>query len=145
EGADELLAGYSYYHAQYADPADLQRELVRTLGELHGLNLQRCDRVTMAHGLEARVPFLDHDVMQHVLGIPAVWKTVGPDRIEKRILREAFRDWLPGKIIDRQKEQFGTGSGAADVLAARVAATVTSEEFERERDLVDPPLRSREE
>lgn len=145
EGADELFAGYSYYHSDYADPDALQDELIRALGELHGLNLQRCDRVTMAHGLEARVPFLDHDVIAHGLALPSAWKTVGADGVEKRLLREAFRGWLPDKVIDRKKEQFGTGSGAADVLAERVSAEIPECEFERERECVDPPLRNREE
>lgn len=145
EGADELFAGYSYYHSDFADPAELQAELVRGLGELHGLNLQRCDRVTMAHSLEARVPFLDHDVISYALSLPIEWKTVGSDRVEKRLLREAFRGWLPDKIIDRKKEQFGTGSGAADVLADQVSDGIEPAEFERERDVVEPPLRNREE
>lgn len=145
EGADELFAGYSYYHKDFADPASLQAELIRGLGELHGLNLQRCDRVTMAHSLEARVPFLDHDVIAYALSLPVEWKTVGSDRVEKRLLREAFRGWLPDKIIDRKKEQFGTGSGAADVLAEQVSEGIDPAEFERERSVVEPPLRNREE
>jgi asparagine synthase (glutamine-hydrolysing) len=145
EGADELFAGYSYYHSDFTDPAALQAELVRGLGELHGLNLQRCDRVTMAHSLEARVPFLDYDVIACALSLPVEWKTVGSDRVEKRLLREAFRGWLPDKIIDRKKEQFGTGSGAADVLAEQVSDGIELAEFERERDVVEPPLRNREE
>ncbi|HZA18150.1 MAG TPA: asparagine synthase (glutamine-hydrolyzing), partial [Pseudonocardiaceae bacterium] len=45
EGADELYGGYSYVHSpQFADPDALQAELVRSLEQLHHLNLQRCDR-----------------------------------------------------------------------------------------------------
>ena len=36
---------------------------MRSLEALHNLNLQRTDRVTMAHGLEARVPFLDREMI----------------------------------------------------------------------------------
>ena len=39
--------------------------------QLHNLNLQRCDRVTMAHGLEARVPFLDREVIEWAMRVPA--------------------------------------------------------------------------
>ncbi len=60
EGADELFAGYDYMR-DFSDPELLHDELVRTVNALHNLNLQRCDRVTMAHGLEARVPFLDRE------------------------------------------------------------------------------------
>ena len=145
EGADELYAGYAYYHSDYTDPERLETELLRAIGELHGLNLQRCDRVTMAHGLEARVPFLDQNVIAHAMSLPVEWKTTGADGMEKRLLREAFRGWLPDKVVDRKKEQFGTGSGAADVLARQVAAGIPDQEFDRERGCVDPELRSKEE
>ena len=51
EGADELFAGYSYLHgSEFADPEALHGELVRSLEQLHHLNLQRCDRTTMYAG-----------------------------------------------------------------------------------------------
>ena len=116
EGADELFAGYEYVHDIVSED-DLHDELVRTVEGLHGLNLQRCDRVTMAHGLEARVPFLDLDMIDLCLAIPAGWKTCHGARQEKFILREAFAGWVPEEILWRDKAQFGDGSGAADVLA----------------------------
>src|SRR3954468_6755037 len=64
EGADELFAGYEYL-CEFDDEESLQAELVRSIEGLHNLNLQRCDRVTMAFGLEARVPFLDREVIAH--------------------------------------------------------------------------------
>ena len=73
EGADELFAGYEYMR-DYDDAGELHTELVRSVEGLHNLNLQRCDRVTMAHGLEARVPFLDREVIDHALRLPAEWK-----------------------------------------------------------------------
>lgn len=145
EGADEIFAGYSYYHRDFPEAEDLQDELVRTIEGLHNLNLQRADRVTMAHGLEARVPFLDREVIAFGLHLPAGWKVAGPDQPEKRLLREAFTGWLPDELLWREKAQFGTGSGAEDVLTERIEATISDEELERERDTVEPPLRSKEE
>ena len=58
EGADELFAGYDYMR-EFADPDALQPSSSAPSHSLHNLNLQRCDRVTMAHAVEARVPFLD--------------------------------------------------------------------------------------
>lgn len=117
EGADELFAGYPYYHEDpFTDPDALQAELVRTVGELHHLNLQRCDRTTMAFGLEARVPFLDRDVIELALSIPPEHKMVGPGMPEKKLLREAFEGWVPDEILWRGKEQFGDGSGAKEAL-----------------------------
>jgi asparagine synthase (glutamine-hydrolysing) len=112
---------------------------------LHNLNLQRCDRVTMAFGLEARVPFLDREVIEHALRLPADWKLAGAGRAEKWLLREAFDGWLPEDLLWRGKSQFGDGSGAAGVLTEAITASVSEEDFARERFAVDPPLRTHEE
>jgi len=144
EGADELFAGYEYLR-DFTDSSRLHAEITRTVEGLHNLNLQRCDRVTMAHGLEARVPFLDREVIAFALRLPAQSKLAGPGEPEKRLLREAFSGWLPDDLLWRKKAQFGDGSGAASVLTTAMADTVGEAELERERDAVDPPLRSREE
>jgi asparagine synthase (glutamine-hydrolysing) len=144
EGADELFAGYEYLR-DFSDPELLHAEITRTVEGLHNLNLQRCDRVTMAHGLEARVPFLDRGVIAFALGLPAESKLAGPGQPEKRLLREAFAGWLPDELLWREKAQFGDGSGAAAVLTAAMEDSVGEAELERERDVVDPPLRTREE
>ncbi len=144
EGADELFAGYEYLR-EFADPERLHAEITRTVEGLHNLNLQRCDRVTMAHGLEARVPFLDREVIAFALGLPAESKLAGPGEPEKRLLREAFAGWLPDELLWRQKSQFGDGSGAAVVLTAAMEERVSEEELACERDVTDPPLRTREE
>jgi asparagine synthase (glutamine-hydrolysing) len=144
EGADELFAGYEYLE-DFRTEEDLHAELVRTIEGLHDLNLQRADRVTMAHGLEARVPFLELDMISLGLSLPAGWKLAGEDQPEKRLLRQAFEGWLPDDFLWRKKAQFGDGSGAASVLQDRMEASVTEEDFERERHEVEPPLRTREE
>ncbi|MER7014649.1 asparagine synthase (glutamine-hydrolyzing) [Saccharopolyspora sp. NPDC000359] len=138
EGADELFAGYGYYHRSHA--TDLPGELARTLGELHGLNLQRCDRVTMAHGLEARVPFLDADVIAHAMSLPPELKEL-EDGVEKAHLRRAFTGWLPDELLWRRKSQFGTGSGAQDLLTPHWESRVTDVDLAT----TDAPVRSKEE
>jgi asparagine synthase (glutamine-hydrolysing) len=144
EGADELFAGYSYYR-DFADADALHGELIRTVQGLHNLNLQRCDRVTMAHGLEARVPFLDRQVIALALRLPAHWKVASEGVPEKRLLRRAFTGWLPDELLWREKAQFGDGSGAAEVLTQTVERLVSEEEFRDQASVVDPPLRTREE
>ncbi|MBO0804802.1 MAG: asparagine synthase (glutamine-hydrolyzing) [Nocardiopsaceae bacterium] len=145
EGADELFAGYGYYHREHPDPGALDRELERTLGQLHGLNLQRCDRVTMAHGLEARVPFLDSDVIAHAMSLPPELKALEPDGTEKGHLRRAFAGWLPESLLWRRKVQFGTGSGAQEVLAPHFDGLISDGELEAARRESGVDLRSNEE
>lgn len=144
EGADEIFAGYDYLE-EFDTEEKLHDELVRIIDGLHNLNLQRGDRVTMAHGLEARVPFLEREMIALGLALPAGWKLAGEDQPEKRLLRQAFDGWLPEEFIWRKKAQFGDGSGASSVLQEKMEESITEEEFEREKNEVEPPLRTREE
>jgi len=127
EGADELFAGYRYHAGYAADPVSLQRELHRSVTAMHDSNLQRVDRMTMAHSLEARVPFLDPKVVDVAMQIPAGLK-LRRDRngslIEKWILRRAFEDLLPAEIAWRTKSQFDEGSGTLDRLPALAEAAL---------------------
>ncbi len=147
EGADELFAGY--HHLRSLDVAALRDALADGVDALHHLNLQRCDRVTMAHGLEARVPFLSRDMLAVAQRIPMEWKLLGDDgheqAQEKALLREAFEGWLPGDILWRRKEQFGDGSGTADVMARQAARLVPDQAWEDIGMPGLPPARSREE
>jgi asparagine synthase (glutamine-hydrolysing) len=144
EGADELFAGYDYLR-EFPEARDLHAELERTVRALHNLNLQRCDRVTMAHGLEARVPVLDREMIAWGMRLPPEAKLAGPGVPEKKLLREAFEGWLPHPLLWRQKAEFGDGSGARDVMSAVVSADIGDAEFDAERGAVDPPLRTKEE
>lgn len=144
EGSDELFAGYKYHKSIPSSPL-LHQELVRTVKALHHLNLQRCDRTTMAHGLEARVPFLDLEFIELALSLPLEWKLHGPGQTEKWVLRQAFDGYLPDDILWRDKEQFNEGSGMSSVLRQQLAATIDEHTFHAQRDILDPPLASREE
>jgi asparagine synthase (glutamine-hydrolysing) len=115
EGADELFGGYSYYK-DIGDSEFLHRELRRSVASLHNINLQRVDRMTMAHAIEGRVPFLDLTMIRLGQLIPTEMKIAGSPPIEKWILRKAFEDLLPKEIIWRVKEQFDEGSGTVEML-----------------------------
>jgi asparagine synthase (glutamine-hydrolysing) len=67
--------------------------------------LVKTDIATMANSLEARVPFLDHQFMEFVAGIPADLKLKGSQ--SKFILKKAFSDLLPEAILNRKKMGFG--------------------------------------
>ena len=65
--------------------------------------VKRVDNMTMAWGLEARVPFLDHELVEFAAAIPARYK-VGHSG--KHILKEASRQVIPSEVIDRPKGYF---------------------------------------
>src|SRR5829696_6785470 len=71
---------------------------------LAGDLIPKIDIATMAYALEARSPFLDHELMQLAASIPADLKVRGSQK--KWILREALRGWLPGDLLDRPKQGF---------------------------------------
>jgi len=74
-----------------------------SLQQLSGSNLQMLlhweDRDSMAHSIEARVPFLDHNLVEFVLGLPDDFKI--SRGVTKRVLREGLRDVLPEAIRNR--------------------------------------------
>ncbi|MFQ6023946.1 MAG: asparagine synthase B [Acidiferrobacterales bacterium] len=134
EGADELFAGYTYHKGIDGHEA-LHSELRRSVTRLHNINLQRVDRMTMRHAIEARVPFLDTEVIEVAQTVSPELKLYAGDdgrRIEKWILRKAFEDLLSPEIVWRKKEQFDEGSGMVHLLPAvldRAAAGIYTEGY----------------
>jgi asparagine synthase (glutamine-hydrolysing) len=145
EGADELFAGYDYLR-EIDDSATLRRELDKITLRLQDTNLQRADRMTMAHGIEGRVPFLDLALVRYVSRLPVELLAPRPDRPEKWLLRESCKGLLPPEILNRKKMKFSEGAGSAEVVARTIAQRIRPEEFEKQR-IVAPgiELRSREE
>src|SRR5579864_9105580 len=67
--------------------------------------LMRVDKLTMAHAVEARVPFLDHDIVDFAMRLPATYKL--RDGVGKRILKKAAEPYLDHDIVYRKKQGFG--------------------------------------
>jgi asparagine synthase (glutamine-hydrolysing) len=131
EGADEIYAGYDYL-STFTSPAVLQKEMVEITAALHNTNLQRADRMAMAFGLEARVPFLDTRSVALGLGLPAKWKA-HHNHPAKYLLRRAFSADLPDEITNRPKQKFSAGAGSSEVIAQIVENEIPTDEFQSER------------
>jgi asparagine synthase (glutamine-hydrolysing) len=67
--------------------------------------LMRVDKLTMAHGVEARVPFLDHDVVDFATRLPSSYKL--KDGVGKHVLKQAAEPYLDRDMIYRRKQGFG--------------------------------------
>jgi asparagine synthase (glutamine-hydrolysing) len=67
-------------------------------------DLTKVDRMTMAHSLEARVPLLDHELLEHVAMMPPQLKTRGLQT--KTLLRTVARELLPPQIRKGAKKGF---------------------------------------
>ena len=66
--------------------------------------LTKVDLMSMAHGLEVRVPFLDHEVVRFAFQLPVESKINGS--MKKRIVQDAFRNLLPPELYQRPKHGF---------------------------------------
>lgn len=66
--------------------------------------LDRMDRTSMAWGLEARVPFADHRIVEYVYNVP--WEMKYQDGMEKKLLRNACKDLLPPELLYRKKSPY---------------------------------------
>jgi asparagine synthase (glutamine-hydrolysing) len=69
------------------------------------LLLMRVDKMTMAASIEARVPFLDHRLVEYAMGVPRALKVEG--RSGKHVLKRALEEVLPRDVLYRPKRGFG--------------------------------------
>jgi asparagine synthase (glutamine-hydrolysing) len=136
EGADEVFGGYLYFR-NAPSPSDFQKETIERVQKLFTADLLRADKSTMAHGLEARVPFLDKAFLELAVKIkPEEKQPKTFHGVEKYMLRKAFDTpkqlYLPAEVLWRQKEQFSDGVGYSwiDTLIEYCSAQVTDEELE---------------
>jgi asparagine synthase (glutamine-hydrolysing) len=67
--------------------------------------LNRQDKMSMATSLEARVPFLDNEIIDLARSLPSGFKQT--PRHRKRVLKDVARRYLPAAIVDRRKSGFG--------------------------------------
>ena len=132
-GADEIFGGYLYFH-RAPDPRSFHDETVRKLDRLHRFDCLRANKAMAAWGVEARVPFLDKEFLDVAMSIDPAAKMPGGG-VEKRILREAFREYLPAEILWRQKEQFSDGVGYSwiDSLKAFAKETIDDRQMANAR------------
>ena len=94
---DELLSKYSWQDINDVLHADMR--LVLT-----GDMLRKVDLMSMANGLEVRVPFLDHTLVDFAFRLTSQYKLHEGQR--KRILKDTFQDMLPEELYTRPKHGF---------------------------------------
>jgi asparagine synthase (glutamine-hydrolysing) len=99
--AEAIAAPFHQANADHPLDRMLYADFITRLPE-HSLMLT--DRMTMAHGLESRSPFLDHQLVEFMAAVPAYHKIKG--RQTKKILRTLSKNYLPEAIIQRQKQGF---------------------------------------
>ncbi len=68
-------------------------------------SLMRTDKMTMAHAIEERVPFLDLELVHYASSIPSVWK-IGTREQGKRVFLDAWKNQLPAHVVFQEKRAF---------------------------------------
>lgn len=91
DGSDELFGGYRRIKEYDSQKSDI-------FEELSYYHLPRLDKLSMAHTLELRNPFLNLDIVRFALHLPLEWRT------DKKILKDTFGILLPAEIVHREKE-----------------------------------------
>ncbi|XP_072017429.1 asparagine synthetase [glutamine-hydrolyzing]-like [Amphiura filiformis] len=130
EGSDELAQGYSYFH-KAPSPQEGDADSRRLLKSISFFDVVRADRSTSAHGLELRMPFLDHYFTSYYLSLPAELRAP-QNGIEKYLIRKSFdeKNLIPDEVLWRPKEIFSDGIASAktswyDVLKESIELKVT--------------------
>lgn len=138
EGADEIGQGYVYFYKAPTIEAG-HEESIRLCNDLYMFDVARADRTTAAHGLELRVPFLDHFFCHNYFTIPANERNPTSERCEKHLIRQAFNNQnvIPNEILWRPKEAFSDGVASKkkslfEILQEYIETLVSDEEFKSE-------------
>ncbi|KAF3707832.1 Asparagine synthetase [glutamine-hydrolyzing] [Channa argus] len=146
EGSDELTQGYIYFH-KAPTPKAAAEDSVRLMKELYLFDVLRADRTTAAHGLELRVPFLDHRFTAYYLSLPEEMR-IPKHGMEKHLLRESFKglNLIPDEILWRRKEAFSDGVMSEKkswytFLQEHVESMVNDDQMEKARKMFshNPP------
>lgn len=112
ELSDELLC--YLYGANAPSEKDFQLETINLVNNVHRFDCLRANKTCMANSIEVRVPFTDPDFVNSILFLHPRWKSFGNvpnsfNKMEKQILRDSFKGYLPNSILYRKKEQFSDG------------------------------------
>ena len=105
-GAADTVREYYEEILSRRPKADFSQQMsyVELRNRLPELLLMRVDKFSMAHSIEARAPFLDHQLVAYALSLPASVKMDGTRT--KAVLKDAARKWLPVDVLERKKQGF---------------------------------------
>jgi asparagine synthase (glutamine-hydrolysing) len=145
EGADEIFNSYLYSRLA-PSPEALEQDSIRLLNQLYLFDNLRVDRTTAAFGLEVRIPFLDPRLVDVMMSADPQLRSCN-NRIEKKILRDAFADTglLPQEILYRQKHAFSDAVSSSEEswyksLIAHIDKVVTDRDLVFYNDFVPPAV-----
>lgn len=105
EGSDEVHGSYRYFK-DANNKAEFNMDRIRLLEDLQYFDNLRTDRCMAGNGLEVRVPFLDKNYVKYIFSLDTELFMHDKTVIEKKILRDSFKGFLPDDVLYRKKEAF---------------------------------------
>jgi asparagine synthase (glutamine-hydrolysing) len=150
ECIDEMIG---YYYLKFLDDKNFIKETTRMLDELYLYDLLRTDRTTAAHSLEVRIPFADKTLINYIMSLPLCYRKFGDvksdipikldqsgkvsnktDLMEKHLIRNAFKGYLPDNILWRKKHAFSDSVSGNDIswyksIEEHAKKTITPDEY----------------
>lgn len=134
QAADELFAGYPWYNEVLAQHGYLRlhEKMWEDLNLSHTDTFEREDKLTMAHSIELRGPYMDRDVIRTAMRISPRLKLAGKhDTMRKRVHRQAAMELgVPDHLALRIKDPAQSGSGIhsmVESVASRHIGTIQPE------------------
>lgn len=131
EGSDEIHGSYRYFR-KAPNMAQFHWETLRLLEELYMFDNQRTDRTMADNGLEVRVPFLDVEYVEFITRIKPDLLMYRDDYMEKKIIRDSFKGYLPDEILYRSKEAFSDAVSSNEINWAKTIQLVVEKEISNE-------------
>lgn len=110
QGADTLFGGF----ARYPYNKEFEKEMFFDIKNIYKTNLRYNFKVCDYFKISPLYPFLEKEVVEFAVKISPDLKI--KNGVQKYILREAFRDYLPKEIIEQNKKSFQYGSGVHKAL-----------------------------
>lgn len=114
EGSDEIHGSYRYFR-NAPTSKQFYDETIRLTEELYMFDNLRTDRTMAGCGLEVRVPYLDFDYIRFIRSLDPVMLMYNQDQMEKQLLRDSFKGYLPDQILYRSKEAFSDAVSSNEV------------------------------
>jgi asparagine synthase (glutamine-hydrolysing) len=138
ELADEVEGGYLMFH-KCPSESEFHDECVKLVKDVHRFDGLRTDRTMASFGLEVRLPYADPEFLDLYLSINPALRMITPSRpMEKYLFREAFKGYLPNKILYRPKAAFSDSISSNEhswhnILSRYIDTLIPNDTFEKYR------------
>lgn len=119
EAADEIFGGYGNLARRAGSDAMWRDARIEFFLKMARANFHLVNKSFMAHGVEARLPFCERDLVESVLSMDRAQCPPG-----KRLLKHHAEKWLPKKVVHRPKLAFHDGTGTKTYLGSQYSNPV---------------------